>query len=88
MYLYAYNEEIDSLLIWDLVNKNLLKRIILNSKIFDFLIWDNTYGIISTDKDFAFRQINHQLQLKQAGNLGSTIYRYPIEDFNHDDLIG
>jgi protein-tyrosine phosphatase len=42
---------------------------------------------VQTDKDFAFRQINHQLQLKQAGDLGLTIYRYPIEDFNHDDLL-
>ena len=64
-YLYTYNEEIDSLLIWDLVNKNLLKRIILNSKIFDFLIWDNTYGIISTDKDFALINLEEKKIIKR-----------------------
>ena len=41
---------------------------------------------VQTDKDLVFRQINHQLQLKQAKNLGLTIYRYPIEDFNKEDL--
>ena len=41
---------------------------------------------VQSDKDLIFRQINHQLQLKQAKNLGLTIYRYPIEDFNQEDL--
>ena len=41
---------------------------------------------VQSDKDLIFRQINHQLQLKQAKNLGLTIHRYPIEDFNQEDL--
>ena len=42
---------------------------------------------VQSDKDLIFRQINHQLQLKQAKNLGITINRYPIEDFNQEDLF-
>ena len=42
---------------------------------------------VQSDKDLVFRQINHQLQLKQAKNLGITIYRYPIEDFSKEDLF-
>ena len=42
---------------------------------------------VQSDKDLIFRQINHQLQLKQAKNLGITINRYPIEDFNQEDLL-
>ena len=42
---------------------------------------------VQSDKDLVFRQINHQLQLKQAKNLGLTIYRYPIEDFSKEDLF-
>jgi protein-tyrosine phosphatase len=42
---------------------------------------------VQSDKDLIFRQINHQLQLKQAKNLGLTINRYPIEDFNQEDLF-
>ena len=38
------------------------------------------------DKDLIFRQINHQLQLKQAKSYGIKINRYPIEDFNQEDL--
>ena len=41
---------------------------------------------VQSDKDLIFRQINHQLQLKQAKNLGIKINRYPIEDFNQEDL--
>ena len=42
---------------------------------------------VQSDKDLIFRQINHQLQLKQAKSLGLTIHRYPIEDFNQEDLF-
>ena len=42
---------------------------------------------VQSDKDLIFRQINHQLQLKQAKSHGLTIYRYPIEDFNQEDLF-
>ena len=42
---------------------------------------------VQSDKDLIFRQINHTLQLKQANNLGITINRYPIEDFNQEDLF-
>ena len=42
---------------------------------------------VQSDKDLIFRQINHTLQLKQAKNLGITINRYPIEDFNQEDLF-
>ena len=42
---------------------------------------------VQSDKDFIFRQIDHKLQLKQAKNLGITINRYPIEDFNQEDLF-
>ena len=42
---------------------------------------------VQSDKDLIFRQINHQLQLKQCKNLGITINRYPIEDFNQEDLF-
>ena len=42
---------------------------------------------VQSDKDLIFRQIDHQLQLKQAINLGITINRYPIEDFNQEDLF-
>ena len=41
---------------------------------------------VQSDKDLIFRQINHQLQLKQAKNLGIKINRYPMEDFNQEDL--
>ena len=41
---------------------------------------------VQSDKDLIFRQINHELQLKQAKNLGIKINRYPIEDFNQEDL--
>ena len=41
---------------------------------------------VQSDKDLIFRQINHQLQLKQAKSLGIKINRYPIEDFNQEDL--
>ena len=41
---------------------------------------------VQSDKDLIFRQINHQLQLKQAKDLGIKINRYPIEDFNQEDL--
>ena len=42
---------------------------------------------VQSNKDLIFRQINHQLQLKQAKNYGITINRYPIEDFNQEDLF-
>ena len=42
---------------------------------------------VQSNKDLTFRQINHQLQLKQAKNLGITINRYPLEDFNKEDLL-
>ena len=42
---------------------------------------------VQSDKDLIFRQINHQLQLKQAKKYGITINRYPIEDFNQEDLF-
>jgi len=41
---------------------------------------------VQSDKDLIFRQINHELQLKQAKNLGIKINRYPMEDFNQEDL--
>ena len=41
---------------------------------------------VQSDKDLIFRQINHQLQLKQAKDCGIKINRYPIEDFNQEDL--
>ena len=41
---------------------------------------------VQSDKDLIFRQINHELQLKQAKSLGIKINRYPIEDFNQEDL--
>ena len=41
---------------------------------------------VQSDKDLIFRQINHQLQLKQAKGLGIKINRYPMEDFNQEDL--
>ena len=41
---------------------------------------------VQSDKDLIFRQINHQLQLKQAQSYGLKINRYPIEDFNQEDL--
>ena len=41
---------------------------------------------VQSDKDLIFRQINHQLQLKQTKSLGIKINRYPIEDFNQEDL--
>jgi protein-tyrosine phosphatase len=41
---------------------------------------------VQSDKDLIFRQINHKLQLKQAKDLGIKINRYPIEDFNQEDL--
>ena len=42
---------------------------------------------VQSEKDLIFRQINHQLQLKQAKSHGLTIYRYPIEDFSQQDLL-
>lgn len=41
---------------------------------------------VQSDKDLIFRQINHQLQLKQSQSYGIKINRYPIEDFNQEDL--
>ena len=41
---------------------------------------------VQSDKDLIFRQINHKLQLNQAKSLGIRINRYPIEDFNQEDL--
>ena len=41
---------------------------------------------IQSDKDFKVRQINYELQLKQAKKYGININRYPIEDFNQEDL--
>jgi protein-tyrosine phosphatase len=41
---------------------------------------------VQSDKDLIFRQINHQLQLKQSKSYGIKINRYPIEDFNQEDL--
>ena len=41
---------------------------------------------VQSDKDLIFRQINHELQLRQAKNLGIKINRYPMEDFNQEDL--
>ena len=41
---------------------------------------------VQSDKDLIFRQINHELQLKQAKNFGIKINRYPMEDFNQEDL--
>ena len=41
---------------------------------------------VQSDKDLIFRQINHELQLKQSKSLGIKINRYPIEDFNQEDL--
>ena len=41
---------------------------------------------VQSDKDLIFRQINHQLQLKQTKSLGIKINRYPMEDFNQEDL--
>ena len=41
---------------------------------------------LQSDKDFKFRQINYQLQLEQAKTYQINIIRYPIEDFNQEDL--
>ena len=42
---------------------------------------------VQTDKDLIFRQINLKEQLKECKELGIEITRYPIEDFNENDLL-
>ena len=42
---------------------------------------------VQSDQDLIFRQINYELQLKQAKSVGITIHRYPIIDFNQEDLF-
>ena len=41
---------------------------------------------VQTDKDMEIRQINYLLQIEQAKEFGIKIIRYPIEDFNQEDL--
>ena len=57
----------------------------------DFIILSNI-GIdiilnVQSDKDFEDRQINHELQINQAKKYNINIIRYPIEDFNQEDLF-
>ena len=41
---------------------------------------------VQTDKDLIHRQINHNQQKRECKELGIEITRYPIEDFNQEDL--
>lgn len=41
---------------------------------------------VQTDKDLNHRQINHNQQKNECKELGIEITRYPIEDFDQDDL--
>ena len=41
---------------------------------------------VQTDKDLIHRQINHREQVKECKELGIEITRFPIEDFNQEDL--
>ena len=47
----------------------------------------NTILNVQSDNDFIYRQINFELQLKLAKKYNIKIYRYPIEDFNQEDLF-
>ena len=46
----------------------------------------NTILNVQTDKDIKHRQIDHEKQKLEAKNLGIEIVRFPIEDFNQEDL--
>ena len=42
---------------------------------------------VQTDKDLYHRQVDINLQMRQSEKLGIKITRYPIEDFDQNDLI-
>lgn len=41
---------------------------------------------LQTDKDLLHRQINNKAQTKECASLGINLVRYPIEDFDQEDL--
>ena len=92
-FLYVYNGQYESnIIIWDLINKNVIKNIEVKDGIKDMLLWDNNYAILLTSQylyafDVKTQKIINQL-IDEKGNYYSVkIKKIKLNDLGKECLI-